>query len=51
MQGNTLLDLAEVLRLAGKAGDALPLVERAVGFFEQKGDRVSTARARRDWRR
>ncbi|HEX8099064.1 MAG TPA: tetratricopeptide repeat protein, partial [Actinomycetota bacterium] len=48
LQGNTLLDLGEVLRMAGKRTVAVPLVEEAIRLFEQKGDVVTAARARRD---
>jgi predicted ATPase len=35
--GYALLDLAEVLRLAGRAQEAVPVVEEAVELFERKG--------------
>jgi tetratricopeptide (TPR) repeat protein len=47
VHANALLDLAEVLQLAGRPDDARPHVERAVELFERKGDRVSAERARR----
>ena len=41
-----MLDVAEVLRLAGRPGDAAGFVERARGLFERKGNVVSAADAR-----
>jgi hypothetical protein len=35
--GYALMDLAEVLRLAGRAKEAVPVVEDAVELFERKG--------------
>jgi class 3 adenylate cyclase len=35
--GNALIDMAEVLRLAGRAPEAMPVVEQAVELFERKG--------------
>lgn len=43
----TLLDLAEVLGLGGKTEEAAPLVTRAVGLFEEKGNLVGAGRSRR----
>lgn len=45
-KGNTLLDLAEVLELAGKQDEALPLIDEALLLYEGKGDVVSAARAK-----
>ncbi|MDP8956584.1 MAG: AAA family ATPase [Actinomycetota bacterium] len=46
-KGNTLLDLAEVLEVAGKRHEAGPLIEEALRLYEEKGDLVSAARARK----
>jgi tetratricopeptide (TPR) repeat protein len=46
VQAGALLDLAEVLRLDGRAAEALPFVERARRTYERKGDLVSAERAR-----
>ena len=35
--GYALMDLAEVLRLAGRAQEAVPVVEEAVELFDRKG--------------
>jgi ATP/maltotriose-dependent transcriptional regulator MalT len=43
-QASALIDLAEVLTLAGKTGDTSSLIGRARGLFEQKGN-VVAARA------
>ena len=48
LQGNTLMDLAEVLRLAGKQDDAVLALREALRRYEEKGDGVSAARARRE---
>jgi Flp pilus assembly protein TadD len=45
-QGRALMDLAEVLELAGRAGEAQPVVEHALHLFEQKGNAVSARKAR-----
>jgi class 3 adenylate cyclase/tetratricopeptide (TPR) repeat protein len=44
---NSLLDLAEVLRFAGRPGDAATAIESAIELFERKGNVVSAERARR----
>ena len=44
-QGDTLMDLAEVLRLAGKPERAALAVEEARELFERKGNVVSAQRA------
>ncbi len=41
MRANTLMDSAEVLRLAGRDDEATPLVQEALRLYEQKGNRVS----------
>jgi hypothetical protein len=43
----SLLDLAEVLRLAGRPSDAAAAIESAIDLFERKGNVVSAERARR----
>ncbi len=42
----SFMDLAEVLRPAGRIGEAASAVERAIDLFEQKGNVVSADRAR-----
>ena len=46
LQGNGLLDFAEVRELAGAPADAAALCEKAAGLFERKGNIVSARRAR-----
>ena len=46
LQGNGLLDFAEVRELAGARTDAAALSEKAAGLFERKGNIVSAQRAR-----
>ena len=46
LQGNGLLDFAEVRELAGAPAEAAALCERAAGLFERKENIVSTLRAR-----
>jgi tetratricopeptide (TPR) repeat protein len=45
-QGNALMDLAEVLRLAGKHEEATVVTQDAAELFVRKGNTVSAARAR-----
>jgi len=45
-RADVLLDLADVLRLGGRADEAGRIRERAVALYEQKGNRISAARAR-----
>jgi len=45
-RGDALLDLGEVLRLAGQPAEADAAVRAGLELYEQKGDRVSAARAR-----
>ena len=45
-QGDALLDLAEVLRSAGKSDEAAAVVTDAAGRYERKGNVVSAERAR-----
>jgi DNA-binding SARP family transcriptional activator/tetratricopeptide (TPR) repeat protein len=42
----TLLDLAEVLRLSQRIGDAVPFIEKALVLYTRKGNRVGAKRAR-----
>jgi predicted ATPase len=44
--GDVLLDLGEVLRVAGRPNDAVPVVQAALELYNQKGNVVSAARAR-----
>jgi len=46
LQGNGLLDFAEVRELARALADAAALSERAAGLFERKGNTVSALKAR-----
>jgi tetratricopeptide (TPR) repeat protein len=46
MQGDALMDLAEVLRLAGRPGEAVESLEEALALQERKGNLVSAARIR-----
>ncbi len=45
-QGYAALDLAEVLRLGGRADEALTAAAEAAALFDRKGNRASAARAR-----
>ena len=45
-RAQTLLDLAEVLRLAGRHDEALEPVRRALALYERKGNAVAAERAR-----
>jgi tetratricopeptide (TPR) repeat protein len=45
MQGDALMDLAEVLRLAGRGDDAAAAATEALALYARKGDEVSRARA------
>jgi tetratricopeptide (TPR) repeat protein len=45
-QANALMDLGEVLRLAGKEADARGAIQEAVELFERKGNLVLAAKAR-----
>ncbi|MGH2554477.1 MAG: ATP-binding protein [Actinomycetota bacterium] len=46
LQANSLMDLGEVLRLAGREAEALPVMSSALGLYEKKGNTVSAGRAR-----
>jgi DNA-binding SARP family transcriptional activator len=46
MRGHTLMDLAEVMRLAGRSGDAVSAVTGALHLYEQKGNVVAAREAR-----
>ncbi len=45
-QGDALMDLAEVLELAGKGEDAVAAIEDAMGCYERKGSVLAADRAR-----
>jgi hypothetical protein len=45
-RANALMDLGEVLEIAGSRGEAIACFDEAVSLHERKGDVVSTARAR-----
>ncbi|HEY8854555.1 MAG TPA: adenylate/guanylate cyclase domain-containing protein [Candidatus Dormibacteraeota bacterium] len=44
--GHGLMDLAEVLCLAGRSDAAAPFVQKAIALYERKGNHVSAAKAR-----
>ncbi len=44
---STLLDLAEVLRLAGRSGEATAAVRQAIELFERKENVAMATQARR----
>ena len=46
IHANSLLVLAEILRLADRSEEAVPLVDEAIALFDLKGNVVSAARAR-----
>jgi tetratricopeptide (TPR) repeat protein len=46
MRADTLMSLAEVLKLAGKPDEATPVVEHALALYDRKGNLVMTQRAR-----
>jgi tetratricopeptide (TPR) repeat protein len=46
LRGDALVDLAEVLRLAGRPAEARAPLEEAIRLFEQKGNVVAEQRAR-----
>ncbi|MDX6539367.1 MAG: hypothetical protein QOI71_977, partial [Gaiellales bacterium] len=46
LHANALLDLAEVLHIAGRPDEATPLVGEAIALFDLKGNRASAAKAR-----
>ncbi len=43
---SVLMDLAEVLRLAGRPDEAIATLREALGLFEQREDVVSAAHTR-----
>jgi predicted ATPase/class 3 adenylate cyclase len=45
VRGDGLLDLAEILALAGRGAESRPLIEEAIALYEAKGNVVSRARA------
>jgi tetratricopeptide (TPR) repeat protein len=46
MRADALLDLAEVLRAAGRATEGAPYVRQALDLFDSKGNEVAAARTR-----
>ncbi len=46
LRGDACLDLAEVLRVAGRGDEAIAFVEQGLELYERKGNVVSAARAR-----
>jgi DNA-binding SARP family transcriptional activator len=46
VHADALMDLAEILRLAGHPGEAKPAAEEAIRLYEQKGNVVAAAKAR-----
>ena len=46
LQGDAWLDLARVLRMAGKPGEAGDAAGEALAFYERKGNRPASANAR-----
>jgi len=44
--GHALMDLAEVLCLAGRFDAATPFVQKALALYERKGNLASAARAK-----
>ena len=46
LHADALMDLAEVLRLAGREDESTPVVEQALALYEQKGNVVGAERAR-----
>jgi class 3 adenylate cyclase/tetratricopeptide (TPR) repeat protein len=46
LRGDALMALAEVLRLAERPDEAVPVIEEALRLYEQKGNLVSTGNAR-----
>ncbi len=46
LRGEALKDVAEVLRLAGRPGEAIPFVQQAIELFRAEGDVVGDKRAR-----
>lgn len=45
-RGTALVRLAEVLSMAGRTGEAVPVVNEAIGVYERKGNLVSAQEAR-----
>jgi hypothetical protein len=46
VHAGALMDLAEILLLAGRPGEVGPAVEEAIRLYEQKGNVVAAAKAR-----
>jgi hypothetical protein len=47
LRADAFMDLAEVLRTTGRDIESAPLVDQALGLYEQKGNVVAAGRARR----
>jgi tetratricopeptide (TPR) repeat protein len=47
LHGDALMDLAEVLRTAGRHEESVPVFQEALQLYEQKGNLVAAERARR----
>jgi tetratricopeptide (TPR) repeat protein len=45
MRADALCDLADVLQHAGRADEAVPLLDEALHLYQTKGNTVSTGRA------
>jgi class 3 adenylate cyclase/tetratricopeptide (TPR) repeat protein len=46
LHGDALMALAEVLRLAKRPDEAVPVIQEALGLYERKGNLVSAGKAR-----
>ncbi len=46
LRGEALMDLAEVLHLAGRANEAMPFARRSLRTFQRSGAEVPTSKAR-----
>ena len=47
LRADAFMDLAEVLRTAGRPNESAPFVAQALELYEQKGNMVAAGRARR----
>ena len=47
LRADAFMDLAEVLRTAGRGNESKPFVAQALELYEQKGNVVAAGRARR----
>lgn len=45
--GGVLMDFAKVLLLTDQVADAIPLVQRALALYDEKGNIVSATKARK----